>query len=100
MNKEEKLQQLQSQLNAIQKEIERLNEPESYYVVVTKREESNWYKVGEIYKVFSKITETEHGSYHALVNNKYVGISGKSFVKITDQIVIEALEATYIKSYT
>ena len=99
MTKEEKLQQLQAQLNNIQKEIERLNEPESYYVVVTKREESNWYEVGEVYKVMSELSGTDQAKYHALVGGQYVGVSPDHIIKITDQRAIDALEATDIKFY-
>ena len=99
MTKEEKLQQLQTQLNNIQKEIERLNEPESYYVVVTKRKESNWYDVGEVYKVMSELSHSNGTDYHALVSYKNTGISPQHIVKITDQKAIDALEATDIKFY-
>lgn len=99
MTKEEKLQQLQTQLNDIQKEIERLNEPESYYVVVTKRVDTNWYEVGEVYKVMSELSHYNGTDYHALVSYKNIGINPRHIVKITDQIAIDALEATDIKFY-
>lgn len=97
MSKEQKLQALQDQLEAIKQEIEHLKEPETYYVVVHSRQESNWYDIGDVYKVYSDVTPDCDGDFHQLVSDGYVGVSPNHITKILNQDAIDALDTTSIK---
>lgn len=97
MNKQEQLSYLQQQLEDIKQQIEKLKEPETCYVVVHKAEDMNWYKTGEVYKVFSELTMGYDGYYHELVNQNSVGVSPNHITKISDPEAIKALEASSIK---
>lgn len=97
MNKQEQLSHLQQQLEDIKQQIEKLKEPETCYVVVHMATDRNWYKAGEVYKVYSEITHDSFGDYNRIVSQKQVGIGPNHFTKITDPKAIAALEATDIQ---
>ncbi len=92
MNKQQELQALQTQLESIQQKIEKLKEPETYYVVVHSKVAGNWYNAGEIYKVYSELTPDNGGSYHRLFSGGSIGLDPRHVTKLTDVNDIEALD--------